>query len=60
MIDCSDNLDLFWAWNEKSQYYFLISVSVNSAVFYHQNQVQSFGKIIDLDSHKADAAWESV
>lgn len=60
MIDCSDNLNLLKAWKEKPQYYSIISSFVNSAVLYHENQVQIIDTISDLKSHKAEVAWAST
>ena len=59
-IDWSDIVDLYQTCQEKSQYYRSIPPSINTAVLYSPDEVQSIWTVSDLKSHTAPATWESL
>ena len=59
-IDWSENVELYQTVQEKSQYYYSISASVNTAVLYESGGVRSMATISDVKSHKAEATMASL
>ena len=59
-IDWSENVELYQTIQEKSQYYYSITASVNTAVLYQSSGVQSLATISDVKSHKAEATRASL
>ena len=60
-MDWSENAKLFQCRQEKSNYYFDIQVSVNTAVVYQCNDsVQYVGSLSDNTDHKNAAVWASL
>ena len=59
-VDWSENVELFQTRQEKSQFYSSITASVNAAVLYSHDGVQSIGTISDVKCHKAQSTWTSL
>ena len=52
-------MELYQTRQEKSQYYTIVSASLNTVVSYDSKNIQLFGTINDVKSHKVDATWAS-
>ena len=59
-LDWSENVELFQTLQEKSQYYYSVTASVNTGVLYDSGGIRSVATISDVKSHKAEATMASM
>ena len=58
--DWSENVELFQTFQEKSDYYNSRNASVNAAILYSPDGVQSLGTVSDVLCHRALSTWTSL
>ena len=59
-LDWSENVELYQTIQEKSQYYYSVTASVNTGVLYEGSGVRSVATISDVKTHKAEATMASM